>query len=275
MTTPKPVQLTLCADDYGASTGIDRAIDALLHAGRLSAVSCLANGPSWRADGRHLARWAGPVSVGLHLNLTEGRPLSAALAQHWPTLPRLPALMRDAFLRRLPLEAIGAEIAAQWQAFVEVAGREPGHVDGHQHVHALPGVRERLVAAIAARPTRPWVRSTAHLPGPGFLLKRELIRRCGGAALHGLLRRHGLAHNTALLGSYDLREPDYRALMARWLSALPARGTVIFCHPGSASPDGWPDVIAPARAREAEVLASAAFGLMLASRRIALVPTPA
>lgn len=275
MSAPGPVRLTLCADDYGASTGIDRTIDALLHAGRLSAVSCLANGPAWRADGRHLARHAGHVSVGLHLNLTEGRPLSEALARHWPTLPGLLPLMRDAFLRRLPLAAIDAEIAAQWQAFVDVTGRPPAHVDGHQHVHALPGVRERVVAVVAASPVRPWVRSTAHLPGPGFLLKRQLIRRCGGPALLGLLRRHGLAHNATLLGSYDLHEPDYRALIGAWLADSPAQGTVLFCHPGSPSPDGWPDPIAAARAREAEVLASPAFGLLLASRRVELVPAPA
>ena len=88
-----------------------------------------------------LARSRAPLELGLHFNLSEGAPLSAALRALWPTLPGLARLLALAHLRRLPLAAIGAEFRAQVDAFAEALGRKPAFVDGHQHVHALPGVR--------------------------------------------------------------------------------------------------------------------------------------
>ncbi|HNK17879.1 MAG TPA: ChbG/HpnK family deacetylase, partial [Piscinibacter sp.] len=72
-------QLVVCADDYGLSQGIDRAIERLLAAGRLGAVSCLVNGARWAQDGPALAAQAGTASIGLHFNLSEGAPLSPTL----------------------------------------------------------------------------------------------------------------------------------------------------------------------------------------------------
>jgi len=95
--------LGLCADDYGMDSGICRAILELVRSGRLSAVSCLSGGPAWAELGPELAAEPavvdGRVRIGLHFNLTEGRPLSAALAARWPAFPRLPALIVRAHLR--------------------------------------------------------------------------------------------------------------------------------------------------------------------------------
>jgi predicted glycoside hydrolase/deacetylase ChbG (UPF0249 family) len=127
-------ELTLCADDYGLSAGVDAAIDDLAQRGRLSAVSCLTGAPAWVADGPRRAAPPPGVQTGLHFNLTEGRPLSAALRARWPVLPTIQACIVAAHLGRLPLAAIGAELAAQWDAFVAATGRTPDFVDGHQHV---------------------------------------------------------------------------------------------------------------------------------------------
>ncbi|MFM7506489.1 MAG: ChbG/HpnK family deacetylase, partial [Rubrivivax sp.] len=63
--------LVLCADDFGADPSIDHAVTALVSAGRLSAVSCMAGGPSFAASLPTLlalpAVQEGRCSVGLHL----------------------------------------------------------------------------------------------------------------------------------------------------------------------------------------------------------------
>ena len=82
--------LLLCADDFGLTPGIDQAIAGLVRAGRLVAFSCLSNGPAWAADAAQVAGLRRQAQAGLHFNLTEGRPLSPALARHWPQLPSLP-----------------------------------------------------------------------------------------------------------------------------------------------------------------------------------------
>lgn len=264
-------QVVVCADDYGLSQGIDRAIERLLAAGRLGAVSCLVNAPRWADDGPALASHAGTASLGLHFNLSEGEPLSPALARHWPRLPPLSRLLLDAALHRLPAAAIAAEFDAQWQRFVDVIGRQPRHVDGHQHVHALPGVREHLVARLRTLALPPVVRDTAGLLGPGGQLKRAVIAAAGGRGLRRLLDDAGLLRNAALAGAYGFEPGDYGARMRGWLAALPARGGWLFCHPGEPGPDLPSDPIAAARSREAAYLAGPGFADDLREAGVELV----
>jgi chitin disaccharide deacetylase len=261
--------LVLCADDFGLAPGISAGIAALAARSRLSAVSCIVNSPHWRGGALMQRQWPASVSRGLHLNLSEGAPLSAVLRAVWPVLPALPRLLALAPLRRLPRAAIRAEIEAQLDAFGEATGRAPDFVDGHQHVHHLPGVRESLLDIVGALQPRPAVRSTARLLGPGAGFKGRVIEATGGRALGAMLERAGFVHNQVLLGAYDFQAADYRALMQRWLAALPASGALLFCHPGEAVPG---DAIGAARQRELAYFASAGFDADLAAAGVLLVP---
>ena len=271
-----PRLLALCADDFGLAPGISAGIARLAHAGRLNAISCMTNGAHWVRAAPLLTGLPAQVDIGLHLNFTEGRPLSAALAQRWPQFPSLPALIGRAHLGALPRAALRAEAQAQLAAFVQAHGCAPAFVDGHQHVHHLPMLRGVVLELIDSVQPRPAVRSTGRVRGPGADLKRWLIERTGGRALARALARRGVAHNAALLGAYDFVDPDYRALMQGWLVTLPADGALLFCHPGdaataSAAGDAVaPDVIAPARLREAAYFGSAAFVADLAAANVSL-----
>ncbi|MEO7009811.1 MAG: ChbG/HpnK family deacetylase, partial [Caldimonas sp.] len=151
--------LALCADDYGAARGIDDAIVELAAAGRLSAVSCLANGEHWNGDAPALRAVLGRADIGLHFNLSEGRPLSHELARAWPRLPALPRLIALAHLGVLPLAAIHAELACQLEVFTTAIGAAPRFVDGHQHVHHLPGVRGIVLETIERMRPMPALRN--------------------------------------------------------------------------------------------------------------------
>jgi len=255
--------LMLCADDFGQSPGISSAIAQLAHAGRLSATACLTNGAHWRSQAGVLRALPRAVQRGLHVNLTEGAPLSPELRRVWTRFPTLPALIVQAHLRRLPQAAIAAEFEAQRAAFSEAAGQAPDFIDGHQHVHHLPGVRDVLLAALGRMAAPPAVRSTARPLGVGFEVKRFLIAHTGGLTLQRQLARRRIRHNPSLLGVYDFEAVDYRALMQGWLAALPAEGGLLFCHPGAA--DAHADPIASARVRELAYLGSAAFSEDLAA----------
>jgi predicted glycoside hydrolase/deacetylase ChbG (UPF0249 family) len=264
-------ELLVCADDFGFGPGVDRAIAELARRGRIGAFSCLTNLPRWQGAGAAVAGLRAAALAGLHLNLTEGAPASRSLVERWPTLPTLPRLIARAHGRRLPLAAIADEIDAQWRAFEQAVGVGPDFVDGHQHVHHLPGVRD-LVLARAAAAAIP-VRTTGRVAGPGDAFKRWLIERTGGRALARLARRQGVAGNAVLLGAYGF-EGDYRARMRAWLAAVPARGALLFCHPGRApgvgEADALPDPIAPARQREFAYLGSDAFARDLADAGVTL-----
>lgn len=257
--TPPSRRLTLCADDYGLAPAIDRGILALAERGRITALSALVTPPRWAHAGQAL-RDCEP-QAGLHFNLTEGEPLSPALRRHWARFPALGALIAQAFLGRLPTDALAEEFQAQLQRFVAVAGRTPDFIDGHQHVHALPGVRPIVLAA--AQGLALPLRNTGRVLGPGFGLKRRIIEACGGRALLAQMRSRRIAHAPALIGVYGFDpRADYRALVRGWLATAPD-GALLFCHPALGGPDPG-DAIATARANEMAYLAGEAFPLDLA-----------
>jgi predicted glycoside hydrolase/deacetylase ChbG (UPF0249 family) len=271
----KPRSLALCADDFGWAPQVDQAIDRLVWQGRLGAVSMLVNGRRWE-QGATLSRpWPATVQRGLHFNLTQGVPVSRALRRHWNELPRLPTLMALAHTNALPLAALGHELREQWQHFCHHTGTEPAFLDGHQHVHHLPGVREAVLAV--ATPRALPVRNTGSVRGGAFKLKRQLIALTGGRALQKRLRELALPHNSMLLGVYDFRRPNYRSLMQRWLeeaAQAPEGSTpLLFCHPGDPAAPGAPaDEIGAARVQEATYLHSPAFDADLSAAGVVLVP---
>ena len=262
--------LAVCADDFGISPGISAGIARLATAGRLTAVSCLTNGPHWRSGAVLLNGLPATVDVGLHLNFTEGRPLSPRLAKLWPQLPSLPALIARAHLGMLPRGALRNEVHAQLAAFSRERGQPPAFIDGHQHVHHLPVLRGIILDMAEHLQPLPALRNTGRVLGPGADLKRWLIEHTGGRALAREIGQRQFAANPVLLGTYDFVEPDYRSLMQRWLAALPAAGGLLFCHPGDRNAGEAPDAIAAARRREAAYLGSDAFAADLAAAGVVL-----
>ena len=241
---PETLKLfSLCADGYGLQAPIDEAVRQLVPLQRLSDVSCVVTGDNWAAAGRQLAALPavrqGRVRTGLHLNLTHGQPLASALRAEWPQFPDLQALIVMAHLGRLPMTALQDEFSQQMAAFEQTRGRAPAHVDSHQHVHHLPGVRDMLLKALAPRADIR-VRHTGRVKGPGFAVKRLLIEGTGGKALGRQLEALGRHANTELMGVYEGPKASYRQLMQRWLAALPASGGLVFCRPATAGAETGP-----------------------------------
>jgi predicted glycoside hydrolase/deacetylase ChbG (UPF0249 family) len=234
-------RITLVADDYGLAPGVSLAIRQLLAEGRLSGTSCLTVGAFWpEAAGllRDLPATAGPVEIGLHLCLTGPfAPLSPQLRVDtgWRRFPSLAALVRLSLARRLPAATLSAEIEAQHAAFVAAFGRDPDFIDGHQHVHLLPGVAETLALTLRSAGIRPrWIRRCGDRP-------RRILRRpfaVKSLALQALSLRSDAVlaeaagrRNDSFCGVYDFIDRGYGVLFERWLETTPDRA-VIMCHPG-------------------------------------------
>jgi predicted glycoside hydrolase/deacetylase ChbG (UPF0249 family) len=145
-------------------------------------------------------------------------------------------------------------VRAQFDAFEDAMGRAPDHVDGHQHVHQLPVVRDAVLDELQRRGHRAaWLRGTAQ---GGTGLKPRVIEALGGPALRRAARAQGLPVSNRLLGVYGFDQPAqaYRVLLDGWLRTA-HDGDVLMCHPGHADADAAADPIAAARAMEAGVLA--------------------
>ena len=262
-------RLAICVDDYGSAPGIAAAVESLVRRGRVQAVSCLVTAAGWPRDARRLAGLGAGVEAGLHLDLTEGPARTEALARAWPRPPSLPRLLAWAHLRRLPLAALRAEVAAQLDAFIAATDAPPRFVDGHQHVHHLPGVRDLVLEAIEGLQPRPAVRNTGRILGPGHAFKRAVIGASGGQDLRVELERRGLAHNAALTGVYGF-DDDYGKLVRGWLGSVPGDGALLFCHPAAASGVAPGDPLGAARPRELAYLLGDDFGCDLEAAGVTL-----
>ena len=231
--------VAICADDYGLSHGVSAGIIEALDAGRLTAVSCLVNGQRWPAMGRELLRHCAGADIGLHFNLTLGRPLGPMpIFAPLGSFPPVATVIRLAMRGKLPMEEIRAEIHRQLDRFEAVAERRPDFVDGHQHVHGLPGVRDALLDAMVARRLagRAWVRDA------GDSLHRILLRRAHvrkalavralTSGLYRAARLRGLGVNDGFTGFSDF-DPgkDYAKNFETYLR-FPGRAHLIMCHPG-------------------------------------------
>lgn len=235
--------LVICADDFALAPGVDEAIVRLAEAGRLSAISCMAVMAGWSGSARRLEALYERCDMGLHLTLTDQPPLGA-MPQLAPNgmLPTLSKLFAAAFAGRLTRGEAAAEVKAevvrQWDAFVQARGRLPDFVDGHQHVHLLPGVLSTVLDQVIRCPVdeRPWLRSCWEPPA------RVLARRIATgkalllATLSLPLRREavaaGLATNNSFRGVHGFAaNTDYASLFRKFLKGSSAR-PLIMCHPG-------------------------------------------
>nr|WP_315379683.1 ChbG/HpnK family deacetylase [uncultured Sphingomonas sp.] len=247
-------RLILCSDDFAYSPAISAAIVTLAQAGKINAISCMAVMPGWAEDARLLADLPAHVEVGLHLTLTEEAPRTA-MPRFAPggRMPAIDPLTRVARRWAAPLDEVAMEISAQFDAFFAAMRRPPDFVDGHQHAHALPGIRDLVLAETVARAPGAWVRDCTD--SPLAILLRPFTGKAIGSAWHsrGLRKAAaalGLRTNRGFAGHYDFRG-DYAALFPRFLRR-PGPMHLVMCHPGAGERAG--DSIAAARIVEAKAL---------------------
>lgn len=135
-------RVILNADDYGLCTDVDEAIEMLIEADRLKDVSLLPNGERSDSAARFLREHT-EVSIGAHLNVVEGRPVSTSneirsLTNRNGCFVGLRSLLFR--WAKSPL-AISTAVEIEWRAQLERLGGLSlmvSHIDSHQHFHAFP-----------------------------------------------------------------------------------------------------------------------------------------
>ncbi|HEY2447049.1 MAG TPA: ChbG/HpnK family deacetylase [Rhizomicrobium sp.] len=217
-------RIILCADDYGLSPAVSRGIRELLELGRLSATSCMVVYPEFAADGPQLKPFADIADIGLHFTMTANRPLRQVAA--------------ECFLRPPPISAIVANVEEQIERFGDAVGKRPDYIDGHQHVHLFPVVREAIVQ-VASR-IGAYVRDASE-PIDVTMWRRpapleSAYLSCLSRSLSRLARRRGVATNRGFRGARNFRETGpYRDLFRRMISGC-GDDALVMCHPGHVDP---------------------------------------
>ncbi len=280
----KPIPLKniiLCADDYGLNASVSQGIINLLQRKRLSAVSCLTTSSCWPEQAVWLTPFQGPVGLGLHFNLTEGKALSPAfIRKYGESLFPLSRLIIQAFLRQLDGAVLEQECQAQLDCFVAAAGFYPDFIDGHQHIQQLPQVRDALLRVYerSLRSKKAYLRSVSNaVSSPDFSskIKQSIIYFCGSPGFQRLLKKHAIPHNAGFAGIYAFPQAAaYSRILPHFLKNIQDKG-LIMCHPGLISTSDPQDLIAAARFQEYSYLASEQFTADCQSLGVRLIQFPA
>ena len=264
----------LCADDYGISPAVSKGIRDLVVQGRLNATSVMVAAPSFdRSQAgalKMLNVGARRVAIGLHVTLTgKFEPMSPGFrpTRHGNFLSLAEMMVRGR-LGLLDRRRLGTEIATQLDAFVAQFGLAPDFVDGHQHVHLFPQVREALLDRVKAMAPQVWVRQCGRAatlpPTPAWALSRRFRE---------LAAERGIATNPAFAGVYDFTaasNADFGRLFPEFLRDLPAQ-SVVMCHPGFVDDELTRlDPLTTQREREFAYLAGDTFPGVLQAQGVAL-----
>jgi hypothetical protein len=276
--TSNPRRIWLCADDYGAAPGVSGAIRELIARGRINATSIMVAAPNFNSEeAAALAKLNScekRAALGLHVTLT--RPLQP-LSENFAPLRRgrflpLNAMLRMATARRLQPEPLANEIAAQLKKFIDVFGRTPDFLDGHQHIQLFPQVRDAFLKVVAERAPTAWVRQCGR-PRRGRRLRdhKALVLDILSLGFRRRAKKLGIAVNPAFAGSYAFKsQANYARLFPRFLSGLPDGG-LIMCHPGVVDTELKAlDSLTTLREQEFAYFGSDAFLQVLAEHNVAL-----
>jgi chitin disaccharide deacetylase len=184
--------LIVNADDFGQSPGINRGIIESFENGIVTSASLMVRWPA-AADAARYSREHNHLSVGLHVDLGEWEFQHGSWVRSYEVVS-----IED-------IEASQNEIARQLANFQEMTGRNPTHLDSHQHVHRSEPILSFLVE----------MADRIGIPVRDF---SERVRYCG--AFYGQTTE----------GDSLLTNINSDAL-TQILSALPHGFTELGCHP--------------------------------------------
>jgi len=248
-------QLIVNADDFGLTTGVNRAIAEAHHDGIVSSATLMANGPAFE-DAVKTAKAESSLSVGCHVVLIDGSPVSPPVrldtlvdirsAEPEKFYSKLSAFAARATLGGFDREQLVEEITAQIRK-VQAAGIEVTHLDSHKHAHIFPEILGAMVRAAKICGVRairsPFVPMKA-IMAQNFVGKRALMKRYGQVRVLNMfaptfrrqLQRSGLRAPDGIIGVIETGVLD-AVLLRQALTSLPQGTWELVSHPGYADAD--------------------------------------
>ena len=282
--------LIVNADDLGWTPGVNRGIVEAFRNGIVTSTSLLANGAAF-AGGVEMARAAGGLGVGVHLNLTDGAPVTGreSVTSLLNKQGEFAGGPENLLLRRASRGLLLKEVEREWNAQIQRvrdAGIEPTHLDGHKHVHMLPGLFE-IALRLAKRHGIGAIRVSLEASSLRAALSSGAKRRAG------VVMKQGVQARGLKLLARDAREQaesagiataDYfcgiaqtgeltREGVTKFLKSLPEGTTELMCHPGYADTalQNTATRLQDSRPTALEILTDTAIRNLVASQGIRLI----
>ena len=243
-------RLIVNADDFGYTSGINRAIVEAHSYGVVTSSTLMANAPAF-AEATQLAKTLPRLSLGCHVVLIDGRPVLGA--EQLPSLTSgsqfrdgLIAFAARAISGRIDADQVAAEATAQIRK-LQSAGITVSHIDTHKHTHLFPQILRPLLRAAGAcgiravrNPFGPRLplRSSHLLARPGLWARYAEVRVLGSFAgkFHDAVDREGFITPDGTVGIVVTGALD-ETLFHAIARSIPQGTWEFVCHPGYNDPD--------------------------------------
>lgn len=138
-------RLIINADDFNVTRGVSQGIVRAIDKGVVTSTTVLVN--TRYTQGISLLSKKKNVSIGLHFNITKGKPVACgADIEALSVRGFFPGLQSQSWYRTRA-RAIKKELTAQIERFSQWFSKKPSHIDSHHHVHANPAVYEAVKSA--------------------------------------------------------------------------------------------------------------------------------
>jgi len=282
--------LIVNADDLGWTTGVTRGIAEAHRNGIVTSTSLIANGSAFD-DGVNVARALPALGVGVHLNLSDGAPLAGP--KNVPTLVdergKLSGGPEQLLLKLARRKLKLSDLEREWDAQIQkvlAAGVSPTHLDGHKHVHMLPGLFP-IALKLAKKHSIPAIRISLEASSLRAALSGKDGRNSSTEFKQGVQARglkllardaHKLADQAGIESADFFCGISQTGVMTlggvlNLLENLPEGITELMCHPGYFDKDlaQSPTRLQDSRATELEILTETAVRKSVASHGIRLI----
>jgi hopanoid biosynthesis associated protein HpnK len=238
-------RLIVNADDFGFTSGVNRAIVEAHSRGIVTSSTLMANGPAF-TQAVELAKRNPQLGIGCHVVLIDGEPLLDPQRISSLTSSRrfgdgLKSFAARALAGRIDDGEIFAEVAAQIGK-LQASEISVSHVDTHKHTHLFPRILRPLLRAArecgvrAVRnpfgPRLP-MRSSQLMQRPNLWTRYAQLRILGGFArrFHSTVAQEGFVTTDGTLGievTGTLDETLFHAIA----ESIPEGTWEFVCHPG-------------------------------------------
>lgn len=242
-------RLIINADDFGLTSGVNRAVAEANRSGVLTSATLMANARAFD-EAAGLAQALPALKTGCHVVLIDGDPVSTGLTSLTNGSSRFRSSLKEfalaAIRGRIAAQEIQREAEAQIRK-IQAQGIALTHVDSHKHTHMLPHVlrpvlRAARVCGIRAvrnpfEPLRTWPRGTvAAAPGMWLRSAGVMAFQMFAGKFRQALKEEGMVSTDGTVGIAATGKLDQRTLLSI-LGALPEGTWELVCHPGYSDAD--------------------------------------
>jgi chitin disaccharide deacetylase len=278
-------RLIINADDFGLTSGVNRAISEAGRRGAITSATIMANAQRFQ-EAADLSKSLPRLKTGCHVVLIDGQAVAENLGSLTDNAGRFRSSLKDfamaAVRSRLSTEEIQRETEAQIRK-IQAQGIELSHVDSHKHTHMFPHVLRPILRAGRAcgigavrnpfEPLRSWPSGVvAGTPGMWLRSAGVFTFQMFASEFRKAIREEGMLTTDGTVGIAATGKLDQN-LMSAILKALPEGTWELVCHPGYADTDlrATGTRLVESREVELEALASEDTKQMLEARGIELI----